>query len=121
MLWLLQVAGKQSSLLADKQQTLQRLERHLGNISKQLSTAADDITARAHQSQQILEGHFSELRGQLLTLLERREAVLLSQLDQQVELKQEMLQEQREEVAIALSKVIACQEEGKCKYDTLSC
>lgn len=111
MLWLLQVAGKQSSLLADKQQTLQRLERHLGNISKQLSTAADDITARAHQSQRILEGHFSELRGQLLTLLERREAVLLSQLDQQVELKQEMLQEQREEVAIALSKVIACQEE----------
>jgi len=60
----------------------------------------------------MLEDHFTELRGQVLTLLERREAILLSQLDQQVELKQEMLQEQREEVAIAFSKVVACQEEG---------
>ena len=50
----------------------------------------------------------------MLALLERREAILLSQLDQQVELKQEMLQEQREEVAIAFSKVMACQEEGEC-------
>ena len=82
-------------------------------MSKQLSTAVDDITIKARQSQQILEDHFSELRGQILALLERREAILLSQLDQQVELKQEMLQEQREEVAIALSKVMACQEEGK--------
>ena len=92
---------------------MQRLERHFGNMSKQLSTAVDDITIKARQSQQILEDHFSELRGQILALLERREAILLSQLDQQVELKQEMLQEQREEVAIALSKVMACQEEGK--------
>lgn len=100
------------SLLTDKQQVLQRLERHLGNVSKQLSSAVDDITNKARHSQQILENHFSELKGELLTVLERREAVLLSQLDQQVELKQEMLQEQREEVAIALSKVIACQDEG---------
>lgn len=107
------MAAKQSSLLHDKHQTLQRLERNLGNASKQLSTAVDEITSKAHHSQLQLEEHFTELRGQLLTLLERREAVLLSQLDQQVELKQEMLQEQREEVAIALSKVIACQEEGK--------
>ena len=49
----------------------------------------------------------------MLALLERRETTLLTQLDQQVELKQEMLQEQREEVAIALSKVMACQEEGE--------
>ena len=62
-----------------------------------------------------MEGHFNELRGQVLALLERREAILLSQLDQQVELKQEMLQEQREEVAIAFSKVMACQEEGEYK------
>ena len=49
-------------------------------------------------------------------VLERREAELLSQLDQQVELKQEMLKEQREEVAIAFSKVMACQEESEYKY-----
>lgn len=94
---------------------MQRLERHLSNISKQLSTAVDDITNKAHHSQHILESHFGELRGQVLALLERRENILLSQLDQQVELKQEMLQEQREEVAIALSKVMACQEEGEYK------
>lgn len=78
-----------------------------------MSTAVDEINTKARHSQHLLEQHFTELRGQLLTVLERREAVLLSQLDQQVELKQEMLQEQREEVAIAHSKVMACQEEGK--------
>ena len=49
----------------------------------------------------------------MFTLLERREAELLSQLDQQVELKQGILQEHREEVAMAVAKVMACEEEGK--------
>ena len=89
------------------------MERQLGNLSKQLSTAADDITHKARQSQQLLEDHFTDLREQVFTSLERREAELLSQLDQQVELKQGILQEHREEVAMAVAKVMACQEEGK--------
>ena len=109
----IQVAAKQSASLADKQNILQKVERHLGNLSKQLSTAADDITHKARQSQQVLEDHFTDLREQVFTLLERREAELLSQLDQQVELKQGILQEHREEVAMAVAKVMACQEEGK--------
>jgi len=47
-----------------------------------------------------------------LASLERREAMLLSLVDRQVDVKQEVLAEMRLEVATAQSRVIAAQEEG---------
>lgn len=45
--------------------------------------------------------------------MEHREATLLCLLDKQVELREQILQEQRMEVAAALSRAIAAKEEGK--------
>jgi len=54
----------------------------------------------------------SEMKRSYLTALERREAVLLSLLDKQVEAKQEMLAEMRLEVAAARARVLVAREEG---------
>ncbi len=52
------------------------------------------------------------MRKNYVMALERREAVLLTLLDKQVEAKQEMLAEMRFEVAAARSRVLAAKEEG---------
>ena len=52
------------------------------------------------------------MRRDYLAALERREAVLLTLLDRQVEAKQEMLAEMRLEVAAARARVLAAKEEG---------
>lgn len=53
-----------------------------------------------------------EVRKSYLTSLEHREAVLLTLVDRQVEVKQEMLEEMRLEVAAARARVLAAKEEG---------
>lgn len=52
------------------------------------------------------------MRKNYIMALERREAVLLTLLDKQVEAKQEMLAEMRFEVAAARARVLAAKEEG---------
>ncbi len=52
------------------------------------------------------------MRKNYLTALERREAILLSLLDKQVESKQYMLAEMRLEVAAARARVLTAKEEG---------
>ncbi len=52
------------------------------------------------------------MRKNYVMALERREAVLLTLLDKQVEAKQEMLAEMRFEVAAARARVLAAKEEG---------
>lgn len=54
----------------------------------------------------------AEVRKSYLTSLEHREAVLLTLVDRQVEVKQEMLEEMRLEVAAARARVLAAKEEG---------
>ena len=54
-----------------------------------------------------------EIKKSYLASLERREAMLLSLVDRQVDVKQEMLAEMRLEVAVARARVLAAQEEGK--------
>ena len=51
--------------------------------------------------------------------LERREAMLLSLVDRQVDVKQEMLAEMRLEVATARARAIAAQEEGNSQRDLI--
>ena len=53
-----------------------------------------------------------EVRNDFHAALERREAELLTLVDRQVEVKQEMLGELRLEVAAARAKVLAAREEG---------
>ena len=53
-----------------------------------------------------------EIRNNFHAALERREAELLTLVDRQVEVKQEMLGELRMEVAAARAKVLAAREEG---------
>lgn len=55
---------------------------------------------------------FTEIRNNFHAALERREAELLTLVDRQVEVKQEMLGELRMEVAAARAKVLAAREEG---------
>ena len=45
--------------------------------------------------------------------LERRETILLTLLDRQVELKQDMIEEARTEVAAARARILAAKEEGQ--------
>lgn len=56
---------------------------------------------------------FIDTRNEVIAALEHREATLLCLLDKQVELREQILQEQRMEVAAALSRAIAAKEEGK--------
>ncbi len=53
-----------------------------------------------------------EMKKTYLAALERREAMLLSLVDRQVDVKQEILAEMRLEVATARARVLATQEEG---------
>lgn len=53
------------------------------------------------------------MRKAYLSALERREAMLLSLVDRQVDIKQEILAEMRLEVATARARVLAAHEEGK--------
>lgn len=55
--------------------------------------------------------------------IERREAVLLTLLDRQVEVKQDMIEEARTEVAAARARILAAKEEGtRCtSYIQISC
>ena len=55
---------------------------------------------------------FPEMRKSYLASLERREAMLLTLVDRQVEVKQEMLEEMRMENAAARARVLAAKEEG---------
>lgn len=57
----------------------------------------------------------SEIKDDFHAALERREAELLTLVDRQVEVKQEMLGELRLEVAAARAKVLAAREEGEIK------
>jgi len=52
------------------------------------------------------------MRKSYLAALERREAMLLTLVDRQVEVKQEMLEEMRMENAAARARVLAAKEEG---------
>ena len=52
------------------------------------------------------------MRKSYLAALERREAMLLTLVDRQVEVKQEMLEEMRMVNAAARARVIAAKEEG---------
>ena len=53
-----------------------------------------------------------EIKNDFHVALERREAELLTLVDRQVEVKQEMLGELRLEVAAARAKILAAREEG---------
>lgn len=53
-----------------------------------------------------------EMKKTYLAALERREAMLLSLVDRQVEVKQDILAEMRLEVAAARARVLAAREEG---------
>lgn len=52
------------------------------------------------------------MKKSYLSALERREAMLLSLVDRQVDIKQEILAEMRLEVAAARARVLAAHEEG---------
>lgn len=54
------------------------------------------------------------MKKSYLASLERREAMLLSLVDRQVDIKQEILAEARLEVAAARARVLAAREEGGC-------
>lgn len=56
---------------------------------------------------------FSDLQKSYCAALERRETVLLTLLDRQVELKQEMIEEARIDVATARARILAAKEEGQ--------
>ena len=55
----------------------------------------------------------SEIRDELITMLEHREALLLCLLDKQVEKREKILKEQRMELAVARARVLATKEEGE--------
>ena len=57
----------------------------------------------------------AEMRKDYLAALERREAMLLSLVDRQVDVKQEILAEMRLEIAASRTRILAAQEEGKQK------
>ena len=54
----------------------------------------------------------SDLQKAYSAAIERRETVLLTLLDRQVEIKQDMIEEARAEVAAARARIIAAREEG---------
>ena len=58
----------------------------------------------------------SDIKNDFHAALERREAELLTLVDRQVEVKQEMLGELRLEVAAARAKVLAAREEGETEH-----
>ena len=60
--------------------------------------------------------HFPDLQKSYCAALERRETVLLTLLDRQVELKQDMIEEARTEVAAARARILAAKEEGQLDH-----
>ena len=54
----------------------------------------------------------TDARQELIAALDQKEAVLLSLLDKQVETREQILLEQRMEVAAARAKTLAAKEEG---------
>lgn len=64
---------------------------------------------------------YIELRKSYLAALERREAMLLTLVDRQVEVKQEMLEEMRMEVAAARARLLAAKEEGMYIMHVCTC
>ena len=57
--------------------------------------------------------HYSiDLQKAYCAAIERRETVLLTLLDRQVEIKQDMIEEARTEVAAARARILAAKEEG---------
>ena len=55
----------------------------------------------------------AEVRDELITVLEHREALLLCLIDKQVEKREKMLKEQRMELAVARARALATKEEGE--------
>ena len=56
--------------------------------------------------------HSAETRRELIAALDQKEAVLLSLLDKQVEVREQILLEQRMELAAARARALAAKEEG---------
>ena len=54
----------------------------------------------------------TEIRDELIAVLEHREALLLCLLDKQVEKREKILKEQRMELAAARARALATKEEG---------
>ncbi len=56
--------------------------------------------------------HYTEIKEELMAALEQREAMLLVLLDQQVQRREEIVQDEQEEIALARARAIAALEEG---------
>lgn len=61
-----------------------------------------------------------DLQKSYCAALERRETVLLTLLDRQVELKQEMIEEARIDVAAARARILAAKEEGQLSLQLIT-
>lgn len=59
---------------------------------------------------------FTDARQELIAALEQKEAVLLCLLDKQVETREQILLEQRMEVAAARARTLAAKEEGNYNF-----
>lgn len=60
----------------------------------------------------ILHVYITELKEELIAALEQREATLLVLLDRQVQKREEIIEDEQEEVAFARARAIAAIEEG---------
>lgn len=108
-----QAAGKYTIHLTEELRRLEEIDRKTKLAVDELGEAGSTLVESARKCEEKLEKHFAELREQVLSSLERRETVLLSSLDHQVELHQEMIAQQREELALMRAKLIATTEEAK--------
>ena len=80
---------------------------------KEAAYSSEHVVESALKCEEQLERHFGELKRDLVTALERREAILLAQLDRQVEMQQDILQSKKEELAFMRTLVLAAIEEGE--------
>lgn len=69
-------------------------------------------TQTTNRAQHILLLLISDAKQELVAALEQKEAVLLCMLDKQVEIREQILLEQRMEVAAARARALATKEEG---------
>lgn len=85
-----------------------KLEKQFAGKTKNIH----EHTQITNMAQHILLLLISDAKQELVAALEQKEAVLLCMLDKQVEIREQILLEQRMEVAAARARALATKEEG---------
>jgi hypothetical protein len=106
------VATKYTATVTERLSKLDRMEKDLSTTAASLAVAVEEVNNNARKVQERLERHCSDLQKAYCAAIERRETVLLTLLDRQVEIKQDMIEEARTEVAAARARILAAKEEA---------